>query len=90
MGGGEGNTLRRSIGRETFRVHKYTREVACGLGLSGVLVPTCNGTKDNVWLRGGRILLELFALGKVLLSRKGGPSRCADSTLRAVEVWKKC
>jgi hypothetical protein len=72
MGGEEGNALRRSVAREKFRAHEYTREVACGLGLSGVLVPTCNATKDNVWLRGGRLPLELFALGKVLLSRKAG------------------
>jgi hypothetical protein len=53
--------------------HEYTREDACGaLGVGGVLVPTCNGAKDDVWPGAGHLLLKLFALRKVLLSREAG------------------
>jgi hypothetical protein len=53
--------------------NEYTREVACGpLGVGGVLVPSCNGAEDDVWPRSGCLLLELFALRKVLVSRQAG------------------
>jgi hypothetical protein len=43
-------------------------EIVCGPpGIGGVLVPTCNCAvcaKDDLWPRGGCLLLELFALSK--------------------------
>jgi hypothetical protein len=59
------------VRREFFGAHEYTCEVACGpLDVAAVPVLTCNGAKDDVWPRGGSLVLELFALRKVLLSRE--------------------
>jgi hypothetical protein len=64
-----------TVRREFFGAHEYTCKVACDpLGVGAVPVPTCNGAKDDVWPRGGSLLLELFALRKVLLSREAGLS----------------
>jgi hypothetical protein len=50
---------------------KQMGEVVCGpLGVGGVLVPTCNGTKDDVWPRGSRLLLEIFMLRNARLSHE--------------------
>jgi hypothetical protein len=57
--GREGNTLQRRVRRELFGAHEYTCEVEWGpLGVGGVLVPGCNGAEDDVWSRGGCLLLE--------------------------------
>jgi hypothetical protein len=53
----------------------------------GVLVPTNNDAEDDLWPRGERLLLKLFARFFCLIRRA-----CrlrADSSLRVVEVWKE-
>jgi hypothetical protein len=61
--------------REFCGAPEHMQKLACGpLGVGGVLVRTRNGAEDDVWLRGGSLLLELFAFRRVLLSREAGLS----------------
>jgi hypothetical protein len=51
--------------------HEYTREVTrCPLGIGGVVIGAYDGAEDDVWPRGDHLLLELFVLSEVLLSRQ--------------------
>jgi hypothetical protein len=64
-------TLWYRVRREFFGAHEYTRETACGpLDVVVVLLPTCNGARDDEWLQGGRLIRELSALREVLLTRE--------------------